>query len=279
MSVNIRNIKQRFWRDKAIPHLTIRTTHENTTGYKSHSHAELSIGLILSGETCLSHQGRSRTLTPGQIILIEPNQIHACNPIEGQPRSYHMLYIDSTWCSNILSAHHGKTIEQFVCQQPVITDPNIASLLSALIADLSLTSSVPLIADLNALLSNIVLQHCVPADEKKPCSAVTDTVKTKLLYDLTEPPSIKTIAQQLGKPVESVIRRFKHDFGITPHSFLNNQRIEKAKYLLKCGMNIVDVAVEVGYADQSHLHRAFVHYTAATPRQYQQTTSISDNKS
>ncbi|EMS4801339.1 AraC family transcriptional regulator, partial [Klebsiella pneumoniae] len=33
-----------------------------------------------------------------------------------------------------------------------------------------------------------------------------------------------------------------------------------------------------GFADQSHFHKTFVSYTAATPRQYAQSRSISDNK-
>uniref|UniRef100_UPI0034578CB3 helix-turn-helix domain-containing protein n=1 Tax=uncultured Vibrio sp. TaxID=114054 RepID=UPI0034578CB3 len=48
-------------------------------------------------------------------------------------------------------------------------------------------------------------------------------------------------------------------------SFLSNYRVEKAKVLLKGGMEITDVANELGFFDQSQLHRTFVSYTASTP--------------
>ena len=40
---------------------------------------------------------------------------------------------------------------------------------------------------------------------------------------------------------------------------------------------IADVGYQAGFADQSHFHRTFVRYTAATPRQYALGRSISDN--
>ncbi|MGG5901451.1 hypothetical protein ACQ4T2_25550, partial [Escherichia coli] len=31
-------------------------------------------------------------------IVIPPHAPHSCNPLHGRPRSYHMLYLDATWC-------------------------------------------------------------------------------------------------------------------------------------------------------------------------------------
>jgi AraC-like DNA-binding protein len=45
-------------------------------------------------------------------------------------------------------------------------------------------------------------------------------------------------------------------------------RIEFAKTRLRAGDEIADVGYQAGFADQSHFHKTFVSYTAATPRQY-----------
>ena len=45
-------------------------------------------------------------------------------------------------------------------------------------------------------------------------------------------------------------------------------RINEAKVLLKKGHNIVSVATELGFNDQSHFHRNFKKLVAATPAQY-----------
>nr|WP_321461635.1 helix-turn-helix transcriptional regulator [uncultured Vibrio sp.] len=98
------------------------------------------------------------------------------------------------------------------------------------------------------------------------------------MQDIACAPSLDAVSKEFGRSKETLIRIFKKHLGITPKSFVNNSRVEKAKILLKRGMSIVDVAAEVGFSDQSQLHRTFVNYTASTPRQYQQVTSIFDNK-
>ena len=37
----------------------------------------------------------STILNPGDLIVIPAYAPHSCNPVDGQPRSYHMLYIDT----------------------------------------------------------------------------------------------------------------------------------------------------------------------------------------
>ncbi|MDP0795380.1 AraC family transcriptional regulator, partial [Klebsiella pneumoniae] len=41
---------------------------------------------------------------------------------------------------------------------------------------------------------------------------------------------------------------------------------------------IADVGYQAGCADQSHFHKTFFNYTAATPRQYAHSRAIADNK-
>ncbi|MGP8846824.1 helix-turn-helix domain-containing protein, partial [Enterobacter hormaechei] len=53
--------------------------------------------------------------------------------------------------------------------------------------------------------------------------------------------------------------------------------IDYARQRLRAGDEIADVGYQSGFADQSHFHRTFVRYTAATPRQYALGRSISDN--
>jgi AraC-like DNA-binding protein len=77
---------------------------------------------------------------------------------------------------------------------------------------------------------------------------------------------------------ETLIRTFKQDTGLTPASYLNIMRIDYARRRLRAGDEIADVGYQSGFADQSHFHRTFVRYTAATPRQYALGRSISDNK-
>jgi AraC-like DNA-binding protein len=63
-----------------------------------------------------------------------------------------------------------------------------------------------------------------------------------------------------------LIRAFKQHYGMTPHAFLVNRRIQFARDQLRHGKLIADVALE--FADQAHFQRAFKQHLAATPGQY-----------
>ena len=64
-------------------------------------------------------------------------------------------------------------------------------------------------------------------------------------------------------------RQFKKTTGMSPHNYLLHVRIERAKGLLEQDeANLYKIAVELGFADQSHFTRHFRKVTGATPRQY-----------
>ncbi|HEY5810091.1 MAG TPA: AraC family transcriptional regulator, partial [Povalibacter sp.] len=71
-----------------------------------------------------------------------------------------------------------------------------------------------------------------------------------------------------------LIRAFKEQYGMTPHAYLTNCRIEFCRSQLRRGRPIADVAVAAGFADQAHLQRAFKKYVAATPGQYRQGSFV-----
>lgn len=65
------------------------------------------------------------------------------------------------------------------------------------------------------------------------------------------------------------LRLFKQSMGITPHQYILQRRIDKAKYLLKKSeLSIADIAFRVGFCDQSHLTQYFKRIVGVTPRQF-----------
>jgi AraC family transcriptional regulator len=63
---------------------------------------------------------------------------------------------------------------------------------------------------------------------------------------------------------------FKHALGVPPHQYVLQQRIHEAQRQLALGrMPISDVALKVGFSDQSHFSRAFRKATGTTPKRYQ----------
>jgi AraC-like DNA-binding protein len=66
------------------------------------------------------------------------------------------------------------------------------------------------------------------------------------------------------------IRLFKKIYGKSPHQYLTDVRVEKAKDFLKTDVSITDVCFSVGFESISSFTGLFKRYTLKTPAQYQQ---------
>lgn len=65
---------------------------------------------------------------------------------------------------------------------------------------------------------------------------------------------------------------FRKSVGRAPHEYVLYERIERAKRLLaETDIAIADIALEVGFANQSHFTETFHRLAGVTPRRYRQT--------
>ena len=86
---------------------------------------------------------------------------------------------------------------------------------------------------------------------------------------LSENLSLMAIAAELDMSQFYFCRLFKHSMGMTPHQYLIQQRIERAKQLLKQPkLTIASIAIKCGFANQSHLAKQFRQHTGLTPKQF-----------
>lgn len=266
-----RDIPQSFWRDEQFPWLELRSTWHSQLAYKRHHHSQLSVGAILEGETCCQCDGKEYRLSAGDLIVIPPLAPHSCNPVNGLFRSYHMLYLDTRWCLAHLPALSSN--QQLCSRHPVIRDPHLFQRYLRLVA-LMQRNQTPLIPDAAlALIRSLPLQSV----KAQSLSAASQYLREQLQSSLIAPPSLDALAYECRMRKETLIRTFKQETGLTPGSYLNILRIDYARRRLRAGDEIADVGYQSGFADQSHFHRTFVRYTAATPRQYALGRSISDN--
>jgi AraC family transcriptional regulator len=100
---------------------------------------------------------------------------------------------------------------------------------------------------------------------KEKLKQAVDYIQAHLCEDL----SLGAIAERLGMSQYYFCHLFKRSTGMSPHQYLIQQRLERAKNLLKRSeQTIVSVASECGFANQSHFAKYFRQYTGMTPRQF-----------
>lgn len=80
--------------------------------------------------------------------------------------------------------------------------------------------------------------------------------------------SLSQIAKVINISPTYFASLFKRATGNSPHQYVIQQRVERAKLMLsKTDMAIADIALQVGFSSQSHLTQQFKRLTGMTPKQ------------
>jgi transcriptional regulator GlxA family with amidase domain len=89
---------------------------------------------------------------------------------------------------------------------------------------------------------------------------------------LDDPPSVEQMAAHAMMSPRTFARRFRETTGATPHSWVLQQRVQRAQELLEGGDLPVEViAREVGFAGGAGLREQFVRLRGVSPQAYRRT--------
>ncbi|MGC1309448.1 MAG: AraC family transcriptional regulator, partial [Phormidesmis sp.] len=164
-------------------------------------------------------------------------------------------------------------IPQFSINDPVIQQLAIAlkleiqtGCLSGRLYGESLGTALAARLALNYAVSKPSLEFKSNGLPRSQLARVIDYMKANLTQDL----SILDLATLTGMSKSHFSRSFKQSVGIPPYQYLMQQRVEQAKQLLeKQSIAISTIALDCGFANQTHLTKVFRQMTGMTPRAYQ----------
>ena len=232
-------------------------------------HKTFCVGVIDQGEVNYQIDGKLVKLLPGSLALINPERLHACNPVEFSKRSYYMLFLDVDWCLQLQQSLWQ--LETFSPVNTILLEDNSVyqqyiNTMESLMDKKDLLEKEQILVD---IVENIFLQACEPAAVKSEPSLQIEQLKLQLSMNLDIDISMRQIALKLQANPYTLLRQFKVATSITPHAYRLNCRIELARKLLQKGFDLSQVALECGFFDQSHFHRHFKAITTVTPKEYQ----------
>lgn len=103
------------------------------------------------------------------------------------------------------------------------------------------------------------------ATETSVCDAMDGTIR------------VDSLANACGLTPAQFRRAFKHSTGKTPHRWLLQYRLERAREeLLTTDRSVTEIALVCGFADQSHLTRQFCAAFGAPPAQWRRNAQLED---
>ena len=81
--------------------------------------------------------------------------------------------------------------------------------------------------------------------------------------------SLQVLANESGYSRVHFVRMFRAATGYSPHNYLLNLRLERARELLKNpSLSLIDVALDCGFSSHSHMSRLFHKSVGVTPSTY-----------
>jgi len=255
--------------DPALPFAECRYSTNSGRQYKPHMHKSFSIGAINCGKVIYHVNGQRGLLMPGTLALINPELMHACNPVKETIRSYHMLYLSTKWCLKL---------QQSLWQTKTFIPVNTISLKDGRLYSQYINLMETMKGKKDALEKEELLAELVEAVFKRACTETgkqsnpaldIKAIKLQLSTKLDQELTLSQLSKDLHANPYTLLRQFKRATGITPHAYRINFRIELARHLLRQGMEISQVALSCGFFDQSHFHRHFKAMTTVTPKEYQ----------
>ena len=263
-----------FWRDERLPFIEARTIADGRkVTYTRHAHEHFSIGAITTGCSYYHYGARTFEISAGTVVLMTPGDVHACNPIHDQPWSSYLLYLDTPGLTD-LQYQLGFSTDQGY--RPFDTPHTRDTTLYHGLLDLYRTL-VDEQAELLQKQSTLVSYFTEVQQRLTPSLAPVREVNHKLERAAdyiraycTQALKLEDICQAADLSPSYLIRAFKQYYGLTPHAFMVNRRIQFARSQLRNGALIADVALAAGFADQAHFQRTFKQHFAATPGQYRE---------
>ena len=261
------------------PQFAVRHTVTAGCEFQPHSHLAFTVTAVLAGRMATMIGEHAYEVSAGEVALTNVGQSHSAHALEVEFVSIGVRPV----LVNQLVAEIGltRTSAEVVFRGSVITDETVTRLARAMVSEIS-AEQLGHAAMLDALVRQIVihllrchltvrksdqieLSRAGPVDRRlrRAVEFMHDNYGREI--------AVEEIASAAYLSEYHFARFFKQISGVTPHVYLANLRMERARKLLaETALSISEIASVVGYHSQSHFTKMFKSVTGVTPRAYRE---------
>ncbi|HLI90326.1 MAG TPA: AraC family transcriptional regulator [Ktedonobacteraceae bacterium] len=237
--------------------------------YQKHRHDTYAICLTTTGVQAFTYRGSSQISTPGQVVVLHPDEVHDGYAATEKGFGYRQIYVEPALIFEAL-----QSMCPHPCSLPFVRMPVVINRkLSAAIISAFQGTREPLAID------NLIVQLAEGLLEADPgCKQASfprhldmaalerarqylDTQKARVVHS-------SELEAVTGLTRYELARQFRIMCGTSPYRYLLMRRLDFAREQLAQGRSLVEVALEVGFADQAHFSRVFKAAFGITPARY-----------
>lgn len=226
----------------------------------SHDQYQLCFNPDFVGQVWIA--GAWHTVPRGEVALIPPGETHGVRDVEDRstPGTYRVLYVEPALFGDARFRgfpHAGGALAQrFHRLHAVLETPapqlQRDDLLVLMLADLTVRYAGGPVAPRPV----------------RPARRQAFQARDLLRDHLSDNVALTDLARAVNLSPFHLLRVFRHEFGLTPHAYQVQARVEHAKRLLARGCSVTSAAHDSGFFDSSHLNRHFRRVVGVAPGRY-----------
>jgi len=247
------------------------TIAETAHSFPRHSHEGFGIGVIVrGGQRSASGRGPVEARVD-DVITCNPGEVHDGSPLDERGRAWRMLYFAPSLmfdAAGELTLTASRAVE---LTRPVTHDPVLKLLFERLFAaavdEAAQVDDLAREEALLALLAHVGARHTAMRPLRQATAPIAHA-RARIDDDPASALTLADLAAEAGMSRFQLLRSFAHELGLPPHAYRMQRRVVLARRLIAHGAALADAAAAAGFADQSHMTRAFVRLLGVTPASY-----------
>jgi len=266
----------RVWQPQGFEGLELtELDSENTLHFNSYLTA-FTVGVRLHGVRRTRYRRADAVTPPQSYIVYQPGEVLKATPLGGERYSYKSMSLSAPLLDALLretaKASSSAFAFQMISSHRRLNEHLVRTYLAC---HTSFTGDASRLEKETRLLKLVeeTLQCFADASPSRSPSGrehrAVSLIRDYLNDHPTQDVALDDLSALTGLNKWYLVELFKQHVGVTPHQYQTVLRITLAKKLLRAGLPGTQVALEAGFADQSHFTRVFKKYTWVTPGRYQ----------
>ncbi|WPL81061.1 AraC family transcriptional regulator [Bordetella hinzii] len=258
---------QILYRATALPGLDLMQA-RTSRDFGRHTHDQFGLGRMDAGAQRSASDARQLSQHAGQMMFVNPGEVHDGRAIGGEPRAWRMLYVDPALADALLDGRG----QRLGFAQAARRDEALSLRFEAAWRWALHGGAMAQESSLLALLGPLAGL----ARQGPPDGAAIGRARAALDDDPARDWTLADLARECALSRFQLHRAFVRATGLAPHAYLVQRRVALARRLLRAGMAPAQAALAAGFYDQSHLARHFGRALGLAPGRYARGVGRSD---
>ncbi|CAM5384977.1 AraC family transcriptional regulator [Streptomyces atroolivaceus] len=260
----------RHWQHAELPGLDLLRARYVRHTFPRHSHEGYVLATVTSGVEEVGLPEGSVQAGPGTVIMINPEVPHTARAGVPEGWAYATLYPSAQVINGIAADLTGPRGTVGFTGTGV-SDPHAAHLITGVHRAAEEGNALAADSVLRILVARLLDRHgsVQPASAAHSAGA-RDAARARAVLEerMDRPPTLEALAAELGTSPFALLRAFKKQYGMPPHTWLTDARVRCARRMLDAGTAPAEAAAAVGFTDQPHLNRHFTRIVGVPPGAY-----------